>query len=125
GNAFMYTMNWNPTYSYSSLPKGYVYDSLPAHWNVMLQKVEPEEKGIPKFRNIYVSNVKVDQARKAINASGLKESTLDNFNFSNIKINAVAAGDINFARGWKLTNVTIKATDNNPIAIKNSEGVRL
>jgi len=39
GNAFMFTMNWNPAYSYSTLPAGYVYDSLPAHWKVMLQKV--------------------------------------------------------------------------------------
>ena len=38
GNAFMFTMNWNPTYSYSSLPKEYNYDSIPAHWKTLLQK---------------------------------------------------------------------------------------
>jgi len=38
GNAFLYTMNWNPTYSYSTLPKGYNYDSIPQHWKTMLHK---------------------------------------------------------------------------------------
>src|SRR5215203_2178201 len=118
GNAFMYTMNWNPTYSYSSLPKGYNYDSLPAHWKVMLQKVEPEEKGIPKFKNIYVTDVIVKQAKKAINASGLKQSTLDNFNFTNVAINAAAAGDVHFAQKWTLKNVSIKSSDGSTVSIK-------
>ena len=39
GNAFMYTMNWNPSYSYSKLPEGYTQETLPAHWKVMLTKV--------------------------------------------------------------------------------------
>jgi len=125
GNAFMYTMNWNPTYSYSSLPKGYNYDSLPAHWKVMLQKVEPEEKGIPKFKNIYVTDVIVKQAKKAINASGLKQSTLDNFNFTNVAINAAAAGDVHFAQKWTLKNVSIKSSDGSTVSIKNSNGVTL
>src|SRR5688572_2280698 len=107
GNAFMYTMNWNPTYSYSNLPAGYSYDSIPAHWKTLLQKVEPAEKGIPKFKNIYVSNVTVNHARKAINASGLDKSTLDNFNFDNVKINAATAGDINYTKNWTMKDVSI------------------
>jgi polygalacturonase len=125
GNAFMYTMNWNPTYSYSSLPAGYNYDSLPAHWKTMLQKVEPAEKGIPKFKNIYVSGVEVKQARKGINASGLQQSSLDNFHFQNVTINAEAAGSIDFAQHWTLKNVSIKAKDNSIVSVKNSTGVNL
>ena len=53
GNAFMFTMNWNPAYSYSALPAGYVYDSLPAHWKVMLHKVEPAENGTPHFKKYF------------------------------------------------------------------------
>jgi hypothetical protein len=125
GNAFMYTMNWNPTYSYSSLPAGYNYDSLPAHWKTMLQKVEPEEKGIPKFKDVYVSNVQVRQARKAINASGLPQSTLDNFNFKKLVINADVAGNIEFAKHWTLKEISIKTKDNSTVSIKNSTGVNL
>jgi polygalacturonase len=125
GNAFMYTMNWNPAYSYSKLPEGYTYETLPAHWKTMLQKVEPAEKGIPRFKDIYVSNVKVAQAKKAINASGLEQSSLENFNFSDVEINAAAAGDINYARKWTMKKVNIKAKDNSTMSVKNSSDVNL
>ncbi|MCU7551198.1 glycosyl hydrolase family 28 protein [Chitinophagaceae bacterium LB-8] len=125
GNAFMYTMNWNPTYSYSKLPEGYTYETLPSHWKTMLQKVEPAEKGIPKFKDIYVSNVKVAQAKKAINASGLEQSPLQNFNFSKVDINAAAAGDIIYAQQWTLKQVNIKSKDNSTVSVKNSNGVSL
>lgn len=125
GNAFLYTMNWNPTYSYSTLPKGYNYDSIPAHWKVMLRKVEPEERGIPHFKDIYVSNVKVKYARKAISASGYEKSILQNFNFTNVEVNAGTAGDITFAENWKLNNLNVKAKDNSSVIIKNSSGVKL
>jgi polygalacturonase len=125
GNAFMYTMNWNPSYSYSKLPEGYTTETLPVHWKVMLTKVEPEERGIPHFKNIYVSNVKVKHARKAINASGLDRSLLQNFNFRNIDIKADNAGEINYAENWTWKNVEIKTTDKTAIALKNSTGVSL
>jgi polygalacturonase len=125
GNAFLYTMNWNPTYSYSTLPAGYNYDSIPAHWKVMLRKVEPEEKGIPQFKDIYISNVKVNYARKAVSASGYEKSILENFNFSNVKINAGNAGEIIYAKDWSLENVSIKTKDNSTVSIKNSNGVQL
>ncbi|MDB5205531.1 MAG: glycoside hydrolase family 28 protein [Flavisolibacter sp.] len=123
GNAFMYTMNWNPTYSYSSLPKGYNYDSIPAHWKTLLQKVEPAEKGIPHFKDIHVSNVKVRYARKAINAAGLEQSQLENFNFQNVEVNAATAGDVSNAQGWKMKEVSIKTADGSKVSIKNSNAV--
>lgn len=125
GNAFMFTMNWNPTYSYSTLPKEYNYDSIPAHWKVMLNKVEPEEKGIPHFKDIYVSNVKVKYARKAISASGYERSILQNFNFSNVEINTATAGEINYAENWLINNMNVVAKDKSVISIKNSNGVKL
>jgi hypothetical protein len=91
----------------------------------MLQKVEPAEKGIPRFKDIYVSNVKVAQAKKAINASGLEQSSLENFNFSDVEINAAAAGDINYARKWTMKKVNIKAKDNSTVSVKNSSDVNL
>jgi polygalacturonase len=125
GNAFLYTMNWNPSYSYSTLPAGYNYDSIPQHWKTMLHKVEPEEKGIPHFRDIYINNVKVNFARKAISAAGYEKSILQNFNFNNVEVNAVTAGDINFASGWKISNMNIVTRDKSVINIKNSTGVKL
>jgi len=125
GNAFMYTMNWNPSYSYSKLPEGYTQETLPAHWKVMLTKVEPEERGIPHFKDIYISNIKVNHARKAINASGLDKSPLQNFNFENITVNAVNAGEINYADNWSWKKVDIVSSDKSTVSLKNSKGVNL
>jgi polygalacturonase len=125
GNAFMYTMNWNPSYSYSKLPEGYTYETLPAHWKVMLTKVEPEERGIPKFRNIHISNVNVKQARKAINAAGLESSTLENFHFENVTIKAATGGDVSHAKDWTWKGVSIQTIDSSKVKLKNSTGVVL
>lgn len=125
GNAFLYTMNWNPSYSYSTLPKGYNYDSIPAHWKTMLHKVEPPEKGVPHFKDVYVSDIKVKYAKKAFNASGYEKSILENFNFKNVHVFAADAGEINYAQNWKLDNVLVDTKDKKPIVIKNSVGVEL
>lgn len=123
GNAFHFTMNWNPTYSYSKLPEGYNYDSIPAHWKTMLQKVEPASKGIPQFRNIYVSGIKATGVKRVVSATGLPESSLQNFQFGNIDIEAATAGEISFAEGWQFKQVNITAKDKAPLVVKDSKNM--
>jgi polygalacturonase len=125
GTAVEITPNWNPSYSYSALPVGYNANTIPKHWKTMLQPVVPAEKGLPVFRNIYISNVKVDQARKAIYADGLKESLLDNFQFNNVSINAHTAGSVKNASDWKFDNVTINSKDNSPLLVSESIDMKL
>jgi len=105
------TTNWNPSYSYSVLPKGFVYDSIPDHWKSMLQKVTPVSAGIPIFRKIYITNFKATGARKAISVSGMAESVIDGFVLSNVTIEARSKGDIQYAKGWKFKNVQLIAKD--------------
>jgi hypothetical protein len=125
GNAFMYTMNWNPSYSYSKLPAGYREDAVPEHWKTLLHPVEPAEKGIPHFRDIYVENVHVKQARKGINAGGLKDSPLDGFHFRNVTITTQNAGEVNYAQNWTGTNMNINAIDHSVLTIGNSTDIHL
>jgi polygalacturonase len=122
GTAFQFTMNWNPSYSYSTLPAGYSYETLPAHWKTMLQKVEPAEKGIPHFRNIHVENIEAHGVKKAFNAAGLKESYLENFEFKDVRITGGTAGDISFGKEWKFYNVDIGKQKLN---IKDSENMQV
>jgi polygalacturonase len=125
GNAFIYTMNWNPSYSYSKLPQGYTEETLPVHWKVMLTKVEPEQKGIPHFKDIFVSNVKVNHAKRGISATGLDRSSLDNFKFANVTINADSAGEISYANNWTWKKVNIPTADKSTISAKHSTGISL
>ncbi len=106
-NAFQFNLNWYPAYSYSELPKGYVYDSIPAHWKAMLHKVEPSERGIPHAKNIYVENVKVTNANHAFVGSGYEQSLLENFVFSNCSISVKEIGILEFTKDWKFNNVSI------------------
>lgn len=119
------SMNWNPAYSYSTLPAGYDIETVPPHWKVMLTKVEPADRGIPKFRDVYVSNVKVNGAKgAAIVAEGLKNSLLSNFTFENFNVsNATKAGSVSFAENWKINKVTISTANGSKVTIKNSTNV--
>lgn len=125
GTAMQITMNWNPSYSYSKLPEGYTEQTLPPHWKKMLTKVEPASKGIPHFKDIFLENVKVTDAKKAINAIGLPESELINFNLKNVTIAAATAGDIELAQGWKFDHVDIKTKDNSKLGVKSSSDMNI
>ena len=124
GNAILFTMNWNPAYSYSTLPPGYDPDSIPAHWKTMLHKVEPPEKGIPHFKDIYVSNVQVASARKAVSAAGLEQSPISGVHIDNTTIHAATAGDIAFAKDWQLNKVDIATKDGSKLQVRNSSDIK-
>ncbi len=106
-NVFQFNLNWYPAYSYSELPKAYVYDSIPAHWKSMLQKVTPPEKGIPAAKNFYISNITATHAKVVFDAVGYPQSTLKNFVFSNSKISAAVLGTMEYIEGWTYNNFNI------------------
>lgn len=122
GTAILLTMNWNPAYSYSTLPEGYTEATLPAHWKAMLTKVDPE-KGMPHFRDVIISNVKVQNARTAISAEGQPNSLLEDMTLDNVTMTAETAGGLAYAKDWKIKNVNIKAKDDEPIAVQNSSKI--
>jgi len=113
------TLNWNPSYSYSSLPDGYNYDSLPYHWKVMLEEVD-SVIGLPYVRNIYVNNIDAININQAINVQGLENSMPENFILNNIKISAKNAGKMENTRNWIFNNFDLKTQDNSKIIMQNS-----
>jgi len=125
GNAFMFTMNWNPAYSYSTLPAGFNADSIPAHWKTLLHKVEPAEKGTPHFKNIFIAGIKATGVKKIINAAGLPTSSLLNFHFNNVVIEGKSAGNISFAQNWLFSHVVLTGADGKKLAIADSKQMNL
>jgi polygalacturonase len=113
-NVFQFNLNWYPAYSYSELPKGYSYDSIPAHWKSMLQKVTPAEKGIPAAKNFYITNITATNAKVAFDAVGYKQSTLKNFVFANSTVSAAVLGTMEYTEGWKYNNFTLSIEKNAP-----------
>lgn len=125
GNVLQVNPNWNPAYSYSTLPPAYNINEVPLHWKKMLTHVEPKEKGIPKIQNINLFNIKATGAKKAINAIGLAESTLKNFSLSQLAIETANAGALDFCAGWKFYDVNIKAADGKALSVTNSTDIKL
>jgi polygalacturonase len=123
GNVIQVNPNWNPAYSYSTLPAGYNPDSIPSHWTKLLTHVEPASKGIPKIQNINVFNVNAKDVKKAINAVGFSETILKNFSFKNLNITAATAGNIEFAQNWTFDQVKITAADASTLKVANATGV--
>lgn len=109
-NIFQFNLNWYPAYSYSELPKGYNYDSVPQHWKAMLHKVEPPERGIPTAKNIYVNNIKATNSNKVFEVAGLEQSPLKNFNFSNSVVTASSIGTLDFTEAFNFNNFKMSVT---------------
>lgn len=124
-NAFHFTMNWNPSYSYSTLPAGYHMDAVPVHWKVMLTKVEPEERGIPYFKNITVSDVVIKNAKRFIAAEGLPQSLLEHFSFNNVLVETNTAGEVKFAKGWRFDKVQINAKDGKELSVSDPGEIQM
>jgi len=125
GTAIAVNMNWNPAYSYSALPAGYDTAHIPPHWKKMLTKVDPAEKGMPHFKDVYISDVHVSGAKLGISVTGLPQSLVTGFHFHNVSIQAKSAGSINFASNWDFDQVSIVAEDGGMVNINESEDVKI
>ncbi|SDM39731.1 Glycosyl hydrolases family 28 [Catalinimonas alkaloidigena] len=123
GTVLEATVNWNPSYSYSTLPEGYTYETLPPHWKAMLTPVEPAERGIPQFRDVFVSDVEASYADKALVAIGAEATRLENFHLWNLNIRAEEAGTIDYATGWTFRNVAIRTEEGDSLVVDHSEAM--
>lgn len=113
-NAYQFNLNWYPAYSYSELPKGYLYDSVPAHWKSMLQRVTPVERGTPHAKNIFITNVVATNCTTAFTATGYEKSLLENFVFTNCKVTATQLGILEYTKDWKWNNTSIDISIKKP-----------
>ena len=118
---FTFTLDWNPSYSYATLPKD--MKDIPPHWVVLNTPVTPPERGLAEFRDITIENVEATGARRIFTASGLPEKLLNNVTFSNVTAQGREAGSIDYARNWTLRNVTLQTPDGAPLTITHSVNV--
>lgn len=120
GTMLRATMDWNPSYSYSSLPDGYSFESIPAHWKIFLEKVPPE-KGTPHFRNVHLWNFTGSVRGPAISVAGMKESPVESYFLTDIDVEARSPGEISMAKGWRFNNVRIRSTGSAELRVRDCE----
>lgn len=119
-------LNWYPAYSYSQLPDKYEGQEVPEHWTTMLTQVEPERKGHPRIRNIFLANVKATRAQLFITTSGLNETLrLDNFQLHSLDVEARKGGNITWSNNFILKNIQLKTEDNDRIISENNTNLHL
>ncbi|MEZ5426852.1 MAG: glycosyl hydrolase family 28 protein [Pyrinomonadaceae bacterium] len=120
-NAFSFTLNWNPSYSYASIPSGMT--DYPDFWKVMTTPVEPVEKGYCDISDIRIESVEAVGSKTIFSAEGLPDKFIRNVRFSDITVSGDDAGKIEYAAGWTMKNVRIKTDTGENLRIVNSRNV--
>jgi polygalacturonase len=113
------TMNWNPSYSYATLPAG--LKDIPPYWITLTTKV-PEQQGLPHFSDVHIWNIKATGAKSAFNVSAYPDATLDNFRIDHLDIEAATAGTIANSRHWALADNIIKTADGSKVIFTDAPG---
>jgi lysophospholipase L1-like esterase len=102
------TMNWNPTYSYATIPPD--IKDVPPYYKVLATPVSPQQ-GLPHFSDVHIWNIKASGATTAFNVSAYPDAPLENFRLDHLDIQAKTAGTIANAKNWNITDSRIQTTD--------------
>ena len=116
------TMNWNPSYSYATLPPGSDPKSVPPYW-IPLTTPVPEEKGLPHFSDVHIWNIKATGARRAFSVSAYPNAPLVNFKLDHLDMQAQTAGSISNAQNWKFSDVHLQTVDGSAVKVTESTDV--
>jgi len=116
------TMNWNPSYSYATIPPGLT--NVPAYYKILATPVLPAQ-GLAHFRNVHIWNLRAIGAKRAFDVSATREAPLEDFTLDHIEIAAQSAGAVADMRNWTLSHVDIAATDGSQLTFQDSEGLNL
>jgi len=118
---FTFTLNWNPSYSYATIPPDAT--NIPPYWRVLSTPVAPE-RGLCEFRNITIEDVTVVGATRVFSAAGLPEKPLTNVKWLNLTAQAKEAGSIESARDWTMKNVELRTSDGKPVKMTDCNNVQ-
>jgi polygalacturonase len=113
------TMNWNPSYSYATLPPD--LKNPPPYYITLTTKV-PEDKGLPHFSDVHIWNIKATGAKKAFDVAAYPNAPLVDFKIDHLNIEAATAGTIANAKNWSMIDNTIKTADGSKVSFTNSTG---
>ena len=111
------TMNWNPSYSYATLPPD--LKDPPPYYITLTTKV-PEDKGLPNFSGVHIWNIKATAAKQAFNVTAYPNAPLVNFKLDHLNIEAATAGTIAHAKNWTMTDNIIITADGSKVTFTDS-----
>lgn len=113
-------LNWNPAYSYASIPAD-VKDP-PQSWKLLATPV-PHDEGLPHYHDVHISHIEADNARAAIRFEAYPDAPLKDVTLDDIHIKAKTAGEIIHADGIHFTDTTIDAADGSHVRLEDARDV--
>ena len=117
--ALRITMNWNPSYSYATIPPG--SKDFPAYWTVLATPVPPE-KGIAHIADVEISDVH-GTAKTAFEVDAYPQAPLTHFTFTNLNLQTETAGHIDDAKDWTFHDLTLHTADNSTPTLKDDTNI--
>lgn len=107
-------MNWNPAYSYASIPAG--VKDVPDHWKALATPVS-KEQGIARFRDVKIWNIKATGAKSAFEVAAFAQTPLQRFQFDQLDIEAKSGGYIHDAKDWRFSNTRLQLPADAPVEV--------
>jgi len=114
------TMNWNPSYSYATIPAS--EHNYPDYWKVLSTPV-PDAQGRAHFHDVHIWNVKAVGAKTAFEVDAFTELPVDHFTLDHWDVQAATAGHIDDAKDWTFKDVVLKTGDGKAVEVADDAGI--
>jgi polygalacturonase len=114
------TMNWNPSYSYATIPAG--LKDPPPYYKVLATPV-PEDKGIAHFQDVHIWGIDAVGAKQAFNVNGMTVAPLTRFTLDHWKVQAQTAGHISGADDWTFNDMAFKFADGSAVTLTDDHNM--
>lgn len=117
---FRVNLNWYPNYSYAEIPAGIT--DIPDYWRALATPV-PREQGIPRIRDVRLSDIKAVGGKIGFEAAAYEEAPLRDFTFDRLDWDVREAGSIANAENWRFSDCNIDTLDGTGPKVTASRGV--
>lgn len=113
-------LNWYPNYSYARIPEG--IKNPPDYWSALAKPV-PREQGIPRIRDVRMSDIRAIGGKIGFEAAAYPEAPLEDFVFERLNWDVREAGSIANAKNWRFIGCNIDTLDGTGPKVTASTGV--
>ena len=117
---FRVNLNWYPNYSYAQIPMGMT--DIPDYWHALATPV-PREQGIPRIRDVRLSDIKAVGGKIGFEAAAYEEAPLRDFTFERLDWDVREAGSIANAENWRFSDCRIDTLDGTGPKVTASRGM--
>jgi len=113
-------MNWNPSYSYATIPAGLTgYPS----YSKTLTTVVPAEQGIARVHDLHIWNIHATGAKTAFEVDAYQNAPVYNVKLDHLDIQAQTAGHIFDAKDWVFSDTKLTTADGSVVSLSDDANI--